>query len=260
MGSDGSTIVVSAETVDDRKPLESLGVTILGVAQEYEGIVISQSDVLSNGWPGIEAAIRSKGLPTYRVRAFRVNQWMFSVGVGSNDRTFAEKTFQSISFAPRFGAGGWKSIGPEWTRSTLKPYASTAEFPAAVTSLDNALPGFVGPLRVFISDYGNRRYTATSATLRDEAIATEEDIKNGIRKVGLGAISSAKAKFVRRTESSLDGLASERVEATLLESNVTMLIDATVMGNQLIVLGVTVPTALKDSPEVAHFFSSFKSK
>lgn len=251
-------ITISSSVSPDFFPTVTLGQYAVGAADGYHGQIASQSDLMLNGWPGIRASIKSSGLPDNQMVAYRVGDRLLAVSFVKVEEATIERVLKSIAFATRYGAGKMKQVGPMWQRAELKPFHYSVELPGEPVPQEVRLPELVNPLRRLMCVYGNRSYFVTYNSLGPNAFASEEERKESLIDSGDEAVRSAAAKFVKRTPGSLDGSPSQRVEATLQDGNLTFFTEATIVDDKLIILTATIPTALKDSPEVARFFSSFK--
>lgn len=262
-GNDG--VGISLQPFDSAKPADiSLSDDLDGFMSGYGGRIVAQADVALNGWPGIDATLRSPRLGDVRFVAYRTEKGLVTVtagGTSPGSAAFGKRVVESIRLSDPFGQGPRKTAGPDWTRTLLKPSPFAAEFPRKPQG-GRAMASPASPFqpRTWMARYGNRRYIATLVTPLEKppAPSSAESRWKSIRNVNDGALKSARAKLVARNESTFLGERSERIEGGTTDGATAVLSEATVKDEQTIVALAIVPRALRSSPEVARFFRSFK--
>lgn len=263
-GNDG--VGISLQPFDEAKPADvNLADDLGGFMSGYGGRIVAQADVVLNGWPGLDATLSIPKLGDIRFVAYRTEKGLVTVtagGTNSGSAAFGKRVVESIRLADSFGKGPQKVAGPDWTRILLKPSPFSGEFPRTPQG-GAAMGSPTSPFqpRVWVAQYGNRRYVATLVIpfKKPEAPTSPESRWKSIQNINDGTLKGAKAKLVARKDSTFLGERSERIEGESSDGASAILSETTVKDEQTIIALAIVPKALKSSPEVARFFRSFKA-
>ncbi|GEM_PF-2747867 len=225
------TVTVSPMPVLDL-PVVTLASAAQGAADGYHGRLVEQQDLVANGWPGIDGKIESEGLPTGRIRAYRVKDVLVSV-ISTMDEMTTNGIFESIAFASRFGKGPLTQAGPVWKRSAVRGLSVVLPDGPSVES--DRLTGA----------YGNRTYVLAVS-------------KDDPEKANEAALKANGGKVFLRDQRILADAASYRLQANALGRTMVFLAESLVLNGKTATLTALVPRALQDSPEVKRFFSSVR--
>lgn len=264
-GRDG--VGISLQPSDPAKPADvDLADGLEAFRKGQDGKIVAQADVLRNGWPGLRATLSFPELGEIRFLAYGTGKGVVTVTAGGTDRgsaAFGKRVVESLELGDAFGRVPQKTAGPEWTRTALRPSTLSAEFPRAPRGgVAMAAPNSPFQPRTWVAQYGNRRYVATlvSPLKRPEAPTPAGRKWRTIGNINDGTLKSAGARLVARKESTFLGERSERMEGEADDGTTTILSEVTVKDEHTIVALAMVPKALRDSPEVARFFRSFRDE
>ena len=264
MTSGNEGVGISLQPSDPARPADiNLADDLASFMSGYKGRIVAQSDVVLNGWTGLDVSLNLQELGDIRFVAFQTDRGLLTVTAGGNGPgsvAFGNRVVESLRLADSFDRGLRKTRGPDWTRTPLKPSPFSAEFPRTPDGgKPMAAPSSPFQPRTWLAQYGNRRYVATIVTPleKSQTSSTMESRWKSIQNIGDGTLKSAKAKPVSRKRSIFLGEPSERVEGESIDGATTILSEVTVKDEETIVAVAIVPTALRSSPEVVRFFRSF---
>jgi|GEM_PF-4817646 len=263
---DGAFLVVYAPVEDANNPSATtdqlLAAAVLGYVEE--DTLLSQRDVLHQGWPAIEFTSRdAEGIRSWS-RVVIAKGRMYQVVTTTEQKSGAmagDKRFlDSLRLPTSVGKGPLTTPGPQFRSYTLPENGVTVSMPGTPKADETPLPN--NPLglkmRRHAAVYGNRAFLAATVEVPEEMAeqATEERIPALLEKLNEEVASGFQAKVGKSRVYQLQGQTALSTDFSFGKGQMAGRVDSIFHKGRMVMFVTAVPTALRAAPEVASFFKS----
>jgi len=266
--SERTVIVVAYEPVaadSHESPDQVLANAIAGQVTGSHGTLLSQRDILFQGWPGVEIGAGVQGGMFARTRIYALSNAILELTVVGDTTGVvvppADRLFGSLKLTSSIGSGPYKTPGPQFKRYGIGNGAS-AEFPSSPQIEDVDLPPnpISRAMQRYAAPYGNRMFMVGKIEIpadqqKSMTPARTMEVLQQLNQAAMTSlgISDEKSKKIRiGTDAALS------TTGTFEDGKQTASEIGFLRGSRLYLFLCWRPTALQDSPEVDRFLNSFQ--
>ncbi len=259
-----NAIVFGISTINDPKALENpdqiLAASVAGTSASDPGELVSEKDILVDGWPGVDYLIHSDTGIFYNVRSMIIGDKMVQILVTGFSEAAVKPplTRATASFTLGSTAKGPQTVaGPSFLRQTLGASGAVIDLPRPPKEesapFNDKVPMI---LHRFSSFYENRDYLVVYADIPDAASAKEGDFDQLIQGANDSLVDTVHGTPTPSTDIVLDGSPGIRTIAKIGDAGLIR-IETTIYKDRLYSLVSVAPACCKDSAEIKRFFASF---